>query len=143
MCNLDQNFKDIRLNAERSLIKGRNHSDTPWSPKLAQAYLHVQLWLTLKISKEKQRDYSHRIQQLLNNIITNIVITHDLKTIKTKLQFARNHLDQIRKNAVELRIEYLWEQVVASEIEGNNKASTQIKQLIQIMIYIYICIYIY
>ena len=129
---LDQEFAKIRIEAEQNLpIKKRQRP--PWSGKLHQAYLQTQFWKAHKVQMKYSQDKSERIttlQRMLESEICTIDI--DLDRIEESLHDAKKWLKKCRKNAAQLRHEFLIEQAIASEISGNIAACKQIKQLIKI-----------
>ena len=118
-------FHRIRIQSELNLTE-KKHTD-PWSPKLAQAYLLVQYWKTIKHQKETNTDKSTRLENIMSKMTLEIQYAHDLKQIKEHLQNATTNSSTIRKNAKELRIENLWDRTNAAETEGNTLASKEIK----------------
>ena len=84
-----------------------------------------------KIHLTYNQDKSERIailQRLIESDICDIDI--DIEQIKKSLHDAKKWLKKCRKNAAQLRHDFLTEQAIASEITGNIAACKQIKQSI-------------
>ena len=78
------------------------------------------------------QNYDHRLSKIQQKLTTTMEYTDNLQKITYHLKKAREKLIRIHKQATELRMEFLWDQAVAYEIEGNLKAHQQIKKLMQI-----------
>ena len=65
---IDKEFIHIRLQAQKT-IHTPSLRRSPWSPPLAQAYLKLQIWLTIKKSIKMKRDENERIENLQEKLI--------------------------------------------------------------------------
>ena len=129
LCQLDEEFYNIRINAEQSIIKCPNKHTEPWSPVLAQAYLVEQFWSELKRSQKTKCNNKKRVEILKARIQTEVIESDDITVINEKLAIAKDDLRRIRAMSIEHRKEYLWQQARAAENDGNLPASKAIKQI--------------
>ena len=128
--DIDMEFTRARLTAENTLRKNLRN-DKPWSPKIMQAYLRVQLWCALKHQLKTGSNRKMRIQTIeekLNDPPLQKPTSYE--EVRKQCIKAKKILRQIEEEAVEIREDFLWQQAEASEIEGNISASKAIKQLI-------------
>ena len=111
-------FTKTRLTAENTLRRkhGNNH---PWSPKLEQAYIVVQIWYAIKHQLKTGSNREQRIRSLQERLTTPINTTPTtLGEAQEELTKAKGHLKNIQTNAIEHREEHLQAQADVAEIEG-------------------------
>ena len=72
------------------------------------------------------------MQTIKEKITQPLEETQQLHVILQNIIKAREHLKNTRKNAYDLRQEFLWQQALAEEIAGNIQASKHFKQLSRI-----------
>ena len=105
----------------------------PWSPKLQQVYIEVQIWHAikhqLKTGSNREQQKSSPKERLTTPI--HIPLT-TLGEAQVELTKARGKLKKIQTNAIEHREQHLQAQADTAEIEGRISAKHAIRQLLHI-----------
>lgn len=127
---VDTEFTKIRISAEKEL--STSHMQTPWSPVIDQAYYTHQYWITREKQLTSGLNYSPDLDtiraKLKHNIVDNISTRNE---IRQKIKEAKEILTQLRKNSDVHRRDHLQQALKKAEMEHNDNATREIKQLIR------------
>ena len=105
--------------------------DTPWSPKLHQAYVITQILKAVYQQKVRGKDRETRIKSFQEKLETPInVVFPSIEELIKELKTAKGTLDQIRRDADEYRRQFIIEQANIAEIEGKITKQKVLNQLI-------------
>ena len=95
--DIDDTFTKAQMKAEKA-VSAKQNMEFPWSPKLAQAYLHLQIWLAAKHQVEKGADRTIRLSKLYEKLTTPTPdINVGLCEIKKNVSQAKRDLQEVKK----------------------------------------------
>ena len=93
-----------------------------------KAYFCHKFRISLYNQKVLGEDYNDRINKILT-IINIPHINYDTNVIKENVITSKTHLDDIRKNSIQHREQFLIDQAIAMELTGNLTRSKALMQL--------------
>ena len=125
---LDRDITRAMLAAERALKK---RYTLPWSPTLQRAIDQVDYWSAMLRRKKSNRPPTHFIKRMSKKMERQWDADYRQTTqeIYHKQQDAYKHLRKIRREAKDIREQFLEELAMAYEKAGIQRAETKIKQL--------------
>ena len=125
---IDSYFTKTRLNAEKAVKKQNIPNNADWSVILHQAYFHHQYWTAIYNQQVLGDDYTQRIKKILS-IIKIHPIQCNTEQIKEKINSSKSRLDDIRRHSIQHREQFLIDQAIAMELNGNISRSKSLLQL--------------
>ena len=130
LSDLKEENHPLAENLDAQLLRGckyaakqcHNTRTEPWSPKLHNARLRLQIFKNTLTQLKTKIDMTTTIQQLQAKLPTNIAIPLTETAIKISIEQQKKEIKELHKNAPKNRDDHLQERIIQAAVDNNNKA---------------------